>query len=84
MVAAGHRGSPRPAQSARIGPWTDFFLRPDTPKQRWGFGGSGLDFGPERTSSSTQEEPMSSKGLIYMAAVALAVTVAYDKYGKRG
>jgi hypothetical protein len=26
---------------------------------------------------------MSSKGLLYTAAVALAVVVAYDKYGKR-
>lgn len=31
-----------------------------------------------------QEKSMSSKGLIYTAAVALAVVVAYDKYGKRG
>jgi hypothetical protein len=26
---------------------------------------------------------MSTKGLLYTAAVALAVTVAYEKYGKR-
>ncbi|MBB3043917.1 hypothetical protein FHU40_003735 [Nocardioides soli] len=27
---------------------------------------------------------MSTKGLLYTAVIALAVTVAYDKYGKRG
>ncbi len=29
-----------------------------------------------------RRKPMSTRGLLYTAAVALAVVVAYDKYGK--
>jgi len=32
----------------------------------------------------TEGVRMSTKGILYTAAVALAVVVAYDKYGKRG
>jgi hypothetical protein len=38
---------------------------------------------PVRFSHPTKEVAMSTKGLLYTAAVALAVVVAYDKYGKR-
>lgn len=33
---------------------------------------------------STEGVAMSTKSLLYVAAVSLAVAVAYDKYGKRG
>ncbi len=45
---------------------------------------SGLDLWLERTRSRLKENSMSTRGLLYTAAVALAVVIGYDKYGKKG